>query len=154
MYKLAARSNCSFKTVQVAKWLPNSIVPFFLWKALEKKCTFFRFLSTVHAKVANSNPTNYIFLRLAINTLRLSIKHIRSPFFQNFKIGLECLIIRSLGHILAYREMALFNLFTDSFNGAWKPYCYPTEVATPASTYLLVPNYILWFCHFMSQVMM
>ena len=41
------------------------------------------------AKVANSNPTYYIFLRSAINTL--SIKHIKSPFFQNLKIGLECL---------------------------------------------------------------
>ena len=47
-----------------------------------KKCTYFQFLSTVHAKVANSNPTNYKFLRSAINTL--SIEHIRSPFFKNF----------------------------------------------------------------------
>ena len=43
----------------------------------------------MYAKVANSNPTNYIFLRLAINTL--SIEHIKSPFFQNIKIRLECL---------------------------------------------------------------
>ena len=43
----------------------------------------FQFLSTVHAKVANSNPTNYIFLRSTINTL--SIEHIKSPFFQNSK---------------------------------------------------------------------
>ena len=43
----------------------------------------FQFLSTVHAKVANSNPTNYIFLRSAINTL--SIEHLKSPFFQNLK---------------------------------------------------------------------
>ena len=43
----------------------------------------------MHAKVVNSNPTNYIFLRLAINTL--SIEHIKSPFFQSLKIGLECL---------------------------------------------------------------
>ena len=50
----------------------------------------FQFLSTVHAKVANSNPTNYIFLRSAINTL--SIEHVKSPFFQNLKIGLECLL--------------------------------------------------------------
>ena len=53
----------------------------------------FQFLSTVHAKVANSNPTNYIFLRSAINTL--SIEHIKSPFFQNLKIGLECLLLVS-----------------------------------------------------------
>ena len=50
----------------------------------------FQYLSTVHAKVANSNPTNYIFLRSVINTL--SIEDIKSPFFQNLKIGLECLI--------------------------------------------------------------
>ena len=92
MYKLAARSNCSFKIVQIARWLSDSIVPFFplnVWGVPEKKCTFFQFLSTVHAKVANSNPINYIFLRSAINTL--SIEHIKSPFFQNLKIGLECL---------------------------------------------------------------
>ena len=35
----------------------------------------------MHAKVVNTNPTNYIFLRAAINTL--SIEH--SPFFQNLK---------------------------------------------------------------------
>ena len=45
----------------------------------------------MHAKVANSNPTNYIFLRLAINTL--SIEHIKSPFFQNLKFGMECLLL-------------------------------------------------------------
>ena len=45
----------------------------------------------MHAKVANSNPTNYIFLRSAINTL--SIEYIKNPFFQNLKIGLECLLI-------------------------------------------------------------
>ena len=49
----------------------------------------FQFLSTVHAKVANSNPTNYIFLRLAIITL--SIEHIKKPVFPKFKIELECL---------------------------------------------------------------
>ena len=63
----------------------------FCYRAPEKKCTFFQFLSTVHAKVANASPTNYIFLRSAINTL--SIEHIKSPFFQNLKIGLECLLI-------------------------------------------------------------
>ena len=93
MYKLAARSNCSFKIVQIARWLPDSIVPFSPVKCMgspgEKNVPFFQFLSTVHAKVANSNPTNYIFLRSAINTL--SIEHIKSPFFQNFKISLECL---------------------------------------------------------------
>ena len=51
----------------------------------------FQFLSTVHAKLANYNPTNYIFMRSAINTL--SIEHIKSPFFQNLKIGLECLAL-------------------------------------------------------------
>ena len=94
MYKLAARSNCSFKIVQIARWLPDSIVPYFPLKCMGnpgEKCTFFQFLSTVHAKVANSNPTNYIFLRSAINTL--SIEHIKSPFFQNLKIGLECLFV-------------------------------------------------------------
>ena len=50
----------------------------------------FSVLSTVHAKVANSNPTNYIFLRLAINTV--SIEYIKILFFQNLKIGLECLL--------------------------------------------------------------
>ena len=49
----------------------------------------FQFLITVHAKAANSNLTNYIFLRLAITTL--SIEHIKSPFFKNLEIGLECL---------------------------------------------------------------
>ena len=42
---------------------------------------FFQFLGTVHAKVANFNPTNYIFLRSAINTL--SIEHIKSPLSKN-----------------------------------------------------------------------
>ena len=42
----------------------------------------FSVFSTVHAKVANSNPTNYIFLRLAINTL--SIEHTKSPKFKNW----------------------------------------------------------------------
>ena len=49
----------------------------------------------MHAKVTNSNPTNYIFLRSAINTL--SIEHIKSLFFQNLKIGLECLFMASPG---------------------------------------------------------
>ena len=51
------------------------------------------FISTVHAKVANSNPTNYIFLRLAINTL--SVEHIKSPFFPKFKnrAGMPTLVI-------------------------------------------------------------
>ena len=49
----------------------------------EKTCTFFQFLSTVHAKVVNSNPTNYIFLRSTIDTL--STEHIKSPFFPKFK---------------------------------------------------------------------
>jgi len=35
----------------------------------------------VYAKVAISNPTNYIFLRSAINTL--SIDLIKSPYFKN-----------------------------------------------------------------------
>jgi len=44
MYKPAARSSCSFKTMQIATWLLHSIVPFHpLRKALEKKCTFFQF---------------------------------------------------------------------------------------------------------------
>ena len=45
----------------------------------------FQFLSTMHAKVANSNPTNYIFLRLAMITL--SIEHIKSLFFQNLRLS-------------------------------------------------------------------
>ena len=48
----------------------------------------------MHAKVVNSNPTNYIFLRSAINTL--SVEHIKSPFFQNLKIGLECLLVAEM----------------------------------------------------------
>ena len=44
----------------------------------------------MHDEVANSNPTNYIFLRSAINTL--SIEHIKSLYFQNLKVGLECLL--------------------------------------------------------------
>ena len=116
MYKLAARNNCSFKIVHIARWLPDSIVPFFPLKCMgsPEKCTFIQFLSTVHAKVANPNPTNYIFLRSAINTL--SIEHIKSPFFSKFKnragmpiidvcpkveysghsIQLVCLIVRNL----------------------------------------------------------
>ena len=58
------------------------------------------FFSTVHAKAANSNPTNYIFLRLAINTL--FIEHIDSPFFQNLKIGLECLLLEYLESTKGY----------------------------------------------------
>jgi len=34
---------------------------------------FFQFLSSMHAKVAISNPTNYIFLRMAINTLSFEL---------------------------------------------------------------------------------
>ena len=46
-------------------------------------------LSTVHAtKVANSNPTNYIYLRSAINTL--SPEHIKSSKFKN-KAGMPTL---------------------------------------------------------------
>ena len=94
MYKLAAKSNCSFKIVLIARWLPDSIVPFFPLKCMGspgEKMYLFQFLSTVHAKVANSNPTNYIFLeRSAIDTL--SIENIKNPFFQNLKIGLECLL--------------------------------------------------------------
>jgi len=41
----------------------------------------------VHAKVAIFNPTNYIFLRSAINTL--STEYIKSSYFQSLKIGLE-----------------------------------------------------------------
>ena len=92
MYKLAARSNCSFKTVQIARWLPDSIVPFSPLKCMGnpgEKMYLFSVVNTVHAKVANSNPTNYIFLRSAINTL--SSEHIKSQFFQNLKIRLECL---------------------------------------------------------------
>ena len=64
--------------------------------------TFFQFLSTVHAKVANSNPTNYIFLRSVFNTL--SIEHIKSPFFQNFKIRLECLPYAPSNRCNPYRQ--------------------------------------------------
>jgi len=39
----------------------------------------------VRAKVAISNPTNYIFLRSTINTL--SIEHMKIPYFQSLKIG-------------------------------------------------------------------
>ena len=55
----------------------------YAWGAPEKKNYLFQFLSTMHAKVANSNPTNYILLRSAINTL--SIEHIKSQLFQNLK---------------------------------------------------------------------
>ena len=47
LHVLAARCNCSFKIVQVARWLPDSIVPFFpvkmygeLWR---KNVPFFSF---------------------------------------------------------------------------------------------------------------
>jgi len=93
MYKPAARNSCNFKTTQVARWFPHSIVPFHPLKCMGspgEKCTFFHFLSTVHAKVAILNPTNYIFLRLAINTL--STEHIKSPYFQSLRIKLEFLI--------------------------------------------------------------
>ena len=92
LYKLAAWSNCHFRTVQGAVWLSEYIVPFLPIKymgTLEKKCTFFQFLSFACAKVANSNLTNYIFLRSAIITL--SVEHKKSLFFQNFRIWLECL---------------------------------------------------------------
>ena len=46
------------------------------------------------AKVSNSTPTNYIFLRSAIITL--SVEHIKSWNFQNFNFGLECLLIVSI----------------------------------------------------------
>ena len=60
-----------------------------------EKCTFFQFLRTVHVKVVNSNPTNYVFLRLAINTL--SIEHIKSLFFPKFKnrVGMPTVVILS-----------------------------------------------------------
>ena len=70
----------------------------------------------MHAKVANSNPTNYIFLRSAINTL--SIEHIKSPFFQNFKISLECLtvaIICILNALLEYITMTALLEYLDLF---------------------------------------
>jgi len=54
MYKPAGTSNCSSKTIQVAIWLPNSI-----GSPGENNVSFIQFLSTVHAEVANSNPTNY-----------------------------------------------------------------------------------------------
>ena len=63
-----------------------AIFPFKMYgEPWRKNVPFFQFLSTVHAKVANSNPINYIFLRSAINTL--SIEHIKSPFFQILKLG-------------------------------------------------------------------
>ena len=92
MYKPAARSSCSFKTSRVARWLLHSIVPFHPLKCMGspgEKMHLFQFLSTVHAKVAIFNPTNYIFLRSAINTL--STEHIKSSYFQSLKIRLECL---------------------------------------------------------------
>ena len=45
----------------------------------------FSVLSTVHSKVANSNTTNYIFLRSAINTL--SIEHIKVNLSKISKLG-------------------------------------------------------------------
>ena len=68
-----------------------------------EKCTFFQFLSVVHAKVANSNPTNYIFPRSAINTL--SIEHIKSPFFKNLKIRLEYLLTWHLSEHLVNEDL-------------------------------------------------
>jgi len=93
MHKPAARSRCSFKTTQVIRWLPHSILPFHPLKCMGspgEKCTF-QFLSTLYAKVAIFNTTNYIFLRSAINTL--SIELIISAYFRSLKIGLECLLI-------------------------------------------------------------
>ena len=67
----------------------------------------FQFLSTVHDKVANSNPTNYIFLRSAINTLSY-----KSPFFQNLKIGLERLpLATNKRSRLENRPLVSFALF-------------------------------------------
>ena len=60
----------------------------------------FQFLNTVHAKVANSNPTNYIFLRSAINAL--SIEHIKSPFFQNLKISWNAYYMFMLEVMIAF----------------------------------------------------
>ena len=50
-------------------------------KMYGEKKYLFQFLSTVHAKVAIFNPTNYTFLRSAT----LSIEHIKSFIFQKFK---------------------------------------------------------------------
>jgi len=51
-----------------------------------KNVQFFQFLSSVHAKVANSNPKNYEIS----NQYSIYWEH-KSPYFQNFKIRLECL---------------------------------------------------------------
>ena len=71
-------------TLQVARWLPNSIVTL---KCTEQNNVPFSVLKHCACQRAKSNQTN-IFLRLAINTLPI--------FFQNLKIGLECIAINML----------------------------------------------------------
>jgi len=44
----------------------------------------FQFLSTMRAKVAISNPLNYIFLRLAINILSIELVKSIFPKFKNW----------------------------------------------------------------------
>ena len=93
MYKLAARSKYSFKIVQIARWLPDSIVPLFLLKRMgrRKKCTFFQFLSTVYAKVATSNPTLAVLVRYnqAQKCLQYDPKGFHNKLLQNFLKKIE-----------------------------------------------------------------
>jgi len=68
MYKPAARSSCSFKTIQVARWLPHSIVLFYPMGSPRKMYLS----STVHAKVA------------IFSTQLLNLKKCIFPKFKNW----------------------------------------------------------------------
>jgi len=75
-----------------SRLLPNSIVPFSLLNVWETLCAFFQVLNIMHAKVANSNPTNYKCLRSAINTI--SIRHTKMSKFPKFLNRVEMRISR------------------------------------------------------------
>ena len=90
-----------------------------------KNVPFFQFLSIVHAKVANSNQKNYIFLRSTINTL--SIEHIKNLFFLNLKIGLECLLLLFLLQFMhglwsIYRHSSIRDFLIKKFSFFLRPH--------------------------------
>ena len=61
------------------------------------KCTLFQFSSTVHAKVSNSNPINYIVLRSAINTVSIGHNYKLSIFLKfEIQAGMPTIITKPL----------------------------------------------------------
>ena len=71
---------CMLSTVVIMKSQPTVVAQTVVLHGCMCACVYVDgiVVGAVHAKVANSNPTNYIFLRSAINTL--SIEHIKVHF--------------------------------------------------------------------------